>query len=430
MGVQCCIRGRKKGKMKKILLIICLLPLVNTTAQSNSSAVVDYRTILNKDDRIGIVKHFSPADYSGEYDSNKPFPVYDESLNEMYQVDVISADLRKYDLSNRYNDLIHSSFNTKTKWPEALPDNFNPDLIMNKGKDPGLNIRELQRKGITGKNIGIAILDSWLFVDHDEYIKQLKSYEEIHALEEPGTHGTSVSSLAVGKNVGAAPDADLYYIAVTSGYFKNKSFDYDYLFLAQAVKRICEINKHIPKGKKIRVLTITLRIKKERPNYDLMMEAVQEAEEENIFVVYVGCKDYRGLYRNPLSDPNDFDSYRPGLYWANKFYKNGQTADELQPLLIPSDSRCTASPTGVSDYTFDEEGGLSWTVPYIAGVYALACQVYPGVTPEIFWDTALETGKTITINKDGKDFTFGKIINPEGIIDVLKLCTERYSVRN
>jgi hypothetical protein len=273
---------------------------------------------------------------------------------------------------------------------------------------------------ITGKNIGIAILDSCLFVDHNEYIKQLKLYEEIHALEEPAMHGAAVVSLAAGKNVGIAPDADIYYIAVTSGYFNNQSFDYDYVFLAQSIKRICEINKHISKEKKIRVLTITLRIKQERPNYDLILKAIHEAEEENIFVIYVGYKDYKGLYRNPLSNPNDFNSYEPGLYWANKFYKSEQGNNESQTLLIPSDSRCTASPIGASDYAFYSEGGLSWAVPYTAGVYALACQVCPGITPELFWNTALETGKTITINKDGKDFKLGKIINPKGIMDTLK----------
>ncbi|MCK9170348.1 MAG: hypothetical protein M0P01_08030 [Treponema sp.] len=404
--------------MKRILFIIMVLPLINAIAQTDGSKTIDYQSILNKNNTIGVVKRFSPADYSGVYDSNKPFPVYNEALNEMYQVDVISADLRNYDLRNRYNDLIHSSFDTRTKWPKSLPDNFKPDLIMDMGKDPGLNIRELHKRKITGKKIGIAILDSWLFTEHDEYKKQLKCYEEIHALEEPTMHGTSVSSLAVGKTVGVAPDAELYYIAVTAGYFNNQSFDYDYLFLAQAIERICEINKNITN--KIRVLTITLRIKPERKNYDLVMQAIKKAERENIFVIYVGCKDYKGLYRNPLSNPNDFNSYKPGLYWQDRFYTGKQDDNETQSLLIPSDSRCTASPAGTSDYTFDSEGGLSWAVPYIAGIYALACQVYPSVTPDIFWKAALETGKTITIYKDSKEFSLGKIINPEGIIEVLK----------
>jgi hypothetical protein len=59
------------------------------------------------------------------------------------------------------------------------------------------------------------------------------------------------------------------------------------------------------------------------------MKAVQEVEKDNIFVVYIGCKDYRGLYRDPLSDPDDFNSYRQGLYWKNKFYKGEQVADGL-----------------------------------------------------------------------------------------------------
>jgi hypothetical protein len=140
--------------MKKIFLIT-FLSLITTISQSNICAADDYQTIINKNNKIGIVKRFPPADYSSVYDSNKPFPVYNESLNEMYQVYVISADLQNYNLSDRYNDLIHSSFDTKTKWPKVLPNNFNPYLIMDIGKDPGLTIRELHKEGIWSDTIKV-----------------------------------------------------------------------------------------------------------------------------------------------------------------------------------------------------------------------------------------------------------------------------------
>lgn len=422
-------------RMKKILLLLATLPLARAFAQTGASETIAYRTLLNEGGSLGIVKHFTPADYSGAYDASKPFPAYDGSSGEMYQVDVVDvvgADLRGYDLRDRYNDLIHSSFDTKTKWPDALPKGFDPQAIMETGKDPGLNVRELHRKGITGKNVGIAVLDSWLYPDHDEYRERLKGYEEIHAFEEPTPHGTAVASLAVGKTVGVAPGADLYYVAVTSGLFGKGTFEYDYAYLASAVDRIRAINKSLPASGKIRVLTITIRIKPERKNYDAVARAIRDAESEGIFVVYVGCRDYRGLYRDPSANPNDIDSYRPGLYWSAKFYADGQSTlgqgDNAQPpLLVPSDSRCAASPSGASEYAFDSEGGLSWAVPYLAGAYALACQACPGVTPEAFWKAALETGKTVTVTKDGKKYSLGKIIDPEGIIDALadKSCDNR-----
>ena len=42
--------------------------------------------------------------------------------------------------------------------------------------------------------------------------------------------------------------------------------------------------------------------------------------------------------------------------------------------------------------------GRSWGVPYLAGLYALACQVDPDITPDKFWSTALDTGQSINLS--------------------------------
>lgn len=58
-------------------------------------------------------------------------------------------------------------------------------------------------------------------------------------------------------------------------------------------------------------------------------------------------------------------------------------------------------------------------MPYIAGVYALACQVKPDISPEEFWSLALETGESRNIELPDKNYN-GKIINPVNLIDALK----------
>lgn len=58
--------------------------------------------------------------------------------------------------------------------------------------------------------------------------------------------------------------------------------------------------------------------------------------------------------------------------------------------------------------------------PYIAGLYALACQVHPKTTPDLFWKTALETGDRITVNKYDKQILMEKIVNPKRLIDKMK----------
>ena len=57
--------------------------------------------------------------------------------------------------------------------------------------------------------------------------------------------------------------------------------------------------------------------------------------------------------------------------------------------------------------------------PYLAGIYALACQVKQDITPEIFWAAALKTGEERTVQKGEKKLR-GKIINPVKLIQEIK----------
>ena len=80
------------------------------------------------------------------------------------------------------------------------------------------------------------------------------------------------------------------------------------------------------------------------------------------------------------------------------------------------DSRTTASHTGSDEYAFYRVGGFSWAVPYIAGVYALAAQADPAITPERFWTLAARTGRTIEMEHSGKRKPLGPIVDPVRLI--------------
>ena len=119
-----------------------------------------------------------------------------------------------------------------------------------------------------------------------------------------------------------------------------------------------------------------------------------------------------------MADPDDFTSYSPGIWWDNKEYLFRIAKPNL--LLVPMDSRCTASPTGNNDYVFYRTGGLSWAIPYLAGVYALACQANTLMTPELFLLNALKTGEELKVSKDGQEYNIGKIVNPVKLIASLQ----------
>jgi hypothetical protein len=156
--------------------------------------------------------------------------------------------------------------------------------------------------------------------------------------------------------------------------------------------------------------------------YDECIAAINEAKEAGIFPITVSLdttygQNILGLGRDPLSDPDQFQSYEPADWWAQDFFKLGSLRDTL---LIPMNSRTTASPTGKDDYAFYPQGGMSWTVPYLAGMYALAVQVRPDITPKEFLSAAMKTGKTIQIQHDGKKYEFGTILDPRALIEEIK----------
>lgn len=62
---------------------------------------------------------------------------------------------------------------------------------------------------------------------------------------------------------------------------------------------------------------------------------------------------------------------------------------------------------------------MSWSVPYVAGLYALACQVKPDITPDVFWREAFNTSDIASVN-NGDQKELGKIVNPVKLIDKLK----------
>jgi hypothetical protein len=375
-----------------------------------------------------IVRHPAPDDFSAYFSEITSVPKYDPNSTESWQVDLRSQDLTKLDMTGSLADLMYANFDSKTQWPDAqkMPDDFDPQKIMEIGKDPGLGIRALHDQGITGKGVAMAIVDQPLLVDHQEYKDRIRLYEEINVLPDSkaAMHGAAVSSIAVGKTTGVAPEADLYYIGSWTGDWEpeTNNFTWNFKYYAQAIQQILELNKNLPEEHKIRIIAMQVGWSPDQAGYDEITAAVEAAKKAGVFVISSSLSEthglkFHGLGREPLADPNEFSAYGPGSWWQQQFFDRGPLSNTL---LVPMDSRTTASPTGTEDYVFYREGGWSWSIPYLAGMYALAAQVKPDITPEEFWNAALKTGKTIPIEQDGKDYQFGVILDPQALVEKLK----------
>jgi subtilisin family serine protease len=353
-------------------------------------------------------------------DALTDLPTFDPASTEPFQVDLRGYDLSGMDLSALSEDLSQADFDTQTIWPPAdqMPSGFDPQQIMELGKNPGLGVRQLHARGITGRGVGIAIIDGPLLVDHQEYADQVRLYEETDELgwRHARMHGVAVSSFAVGKTVGVAPEADLYYIATTMGIGE------DFGYLARAIRRILEVNEQLPNKRQIRVIATAIGWGSDSRGYEEIAAAAKEASAAGLLVVCSSMEQvhgfkFHGLGRHPLADPDAFESYEPGIWWAERFYAGDRFPDRL---LVPMDSRTASSDGGVDEYVFYRQGGWSWSIPYIAGIYALAAQVDPAITPQRFWTLALETGRTIEIEHGDQAIALGPIIDPAALVDALQ----------
>ena len=241
----------------------------------------------------------------------------------------------------------------------------------------------------------MAIIDQTLLVDHDEYKDRLRTYEEIHwpAMTPALMHGPAVASIAVGKTVGVAPGADLYFIAEWHAISRAAATSWTSTRWPQSIDRIAGDRCGLPAGRKIRVISISSGWKPAMKGYEAAVKAADRAKARGMFVVSVGLfETYPGhalLPDGPGPRPRPATPTRRHRAGLREGSKRHLTRPELGYrnfcgrrraggwLLVPMDSRTTASPTGPQDYVFYRSGGTSWTAPYLAGLYALACQVKP-----------------------------------------------------
>src|ERR1044071_4103035 len=113
------------------------------------------------------VRHPKPVDYSDFFSKLTSIPKFDVNSTDPWQVDLRSRDLTEINMSTSLADLMYADFDSKTQWPgsDKLPIDFDALKIMETGKDPGLGMRALHEQGVTGKGVGIAIIDQTLLVD-------------------------------------------------------------------------------------------------------------------------------------------------------------------------------------------------------------------------------------------------------------------------
>jgi len=286
------------------------------------------------------------------------------------------------DFSNSEWLLQGSSFTKKTfaNTPkEHLPEGYDPEKIIEFGKNPGLNTRAVHKAGITGKGVKVALMD-WQLPPSENYDSNIVSYHaQANAKNIPETmHGAAVTSILAGKETGVAPDAEVYYFAEYEGLLENSPKD----DMINSLKQVLELNKNLPENEKIRVISIS------GPVYggEEAKELAKQLNDSGVWVMSSNefWKNFGYLEKNdPMGNPDDFDNYKI----------HNKAEDEGLKLYVNSGNRTVAHYSQSSDYRHDSKASASWAIPVVAGYYALACQADPSMTKERFLELAEQTAQ-------------------------------------
>ena len=233
--------------------------------------------------------------------------------------DLRGADLRELDLTGLEEAAYRWDFDTRTQWPEKLPEGFDPARLLDLGKDPGLGLRALHGRGITGRGVGIAIIDQALPADHQEYGDRLRFYQEYHtAAQGPASaHGPAVASIALGKTVGVAPEALLYFLADDLGTGEGAAFSRDLSWYAEDVDRLTALNETLPEGERIRVISMSVGWMPGDPGAEALEAAIARARAG-------------GVGGGPMGTPTAWRTASPGPF-GRRAFTAGNTGGRTGP---------------------------------------------------------------------------------------------------
>ena len=290
--------------------------------------------------------------------------------------DVRFKDMSHIDLSARPALPATLWFNQKTVWPAQMP--VNTADLLNSAMNPGLGIRKLHEAGRTGKGVNVAIIDQPLYQDHPEFAGKIAAYHDVGCQSESSMHGPAVTSLLVGTKCGTAPGARVYFVAAPS-------WTADTAYQAKALDWIIEQNAQLPANEKIRVVSVSAapggRGSPFDKNTELWDPACERAEKAGMLVL--DCTEHHGFIGPcfyDASDPENVAKCKPG-FPSRPGVSNAQRSPS-QVVLVPCSPRTTAEEyvKGECGYQRCGQGGLSWSIPYCAGVLALGWEARPDLT--------------------------------------------------
>lgn len=274
--------------------------------------------------------------------------------------------------------------NTRFPKKDLLPSGFDAKALLEWGKTPGLNVDILHEHGFAGKGAVIAYIDQ-PYSRHAQYSKANVHYTNLSE-NKSSMHGPAVISLLAGKDIGTAPEAEIYYYA-------HSAWKADQATHSECLYKIIEQNQALPDDQKIRMVGFSDNIDPSEENMELFQEAVKACEDAGVMVWF--CGEYGMATYLPFSDRNNPDNVITTSMSADLVY-------------VPNAGRTTAATERGSQYIYWGESGLSWAMPYVLGLYAIAIEIDPALSQD---DLRTFIKDTAYVNAKNE-----RIVNPVGFV--------------
>lgn len=262
-----------------------------------------------------------------------------------------------------------------------------------------LKIKELHNKGITGKNIKVAVIDTGVDHMHDDLKGRVRvfntsgeDYRSTHG------HGTGVAGIIGANNndtgiIGIAPDCDIFAIkAMSESGGGNLNSIIDAVILA----------------KKLKVDIINMSLGTPNSNWELE-RAITSAVQNDIIVV---CAAGNSGKENSVMYPAKYNNvFAVGAINksgnASAFTSRGWEVD----IAAPGEKILTTW----KDNSYVKVSGTSFSAPVVSGVMALLLQAGIKPTHDMLKETAID------IEEEGEDTKTGYgVIDPITIYEKYK----------
>jgi hypothetical protein len=285
-----------------------------------------------------------------------------------------------------------------------MPLGCDPNQLMTAAMNPGLGVRQIHQQGITGKGVNVAIIDQAMYLNHPEFAGKITAYYDVAGGEQSSMHGPSVTSLLVGTNCGTAPDANVYYAACRGGVY-----EVDYV---EALNWIVDQSQALPTQNKIRVVSVSAAPGVVGTPSEQAQEKweLARARAEQAGILVLDCTPsfcFIGRCWYDSNDPENVTKCTPGAPGVEPWI-------DPNMILTPSSPRTTAEQyySNIFSYQYCGRGGLSWSIPYCAGVLAMGWQIRPELSGQEMVNLLFESAY---VNEQG-----ARIINPPAFIELVK----------